>query len=582
MNKQQKRIRKTAAYRRRRFARVLRQLKRRSWWIVFGCIVAIQVVVQLLYPEDRTLPLARYNHEPYGFQQRDEMAIMEQAKFVATKLELSGSFGQERVDLVKVGARLVESANFETLRHYPNEWRWVPFSLFFFRPDVAMLPIQFDDAPLLRYSTDYAKKHSKKAVDASIAIKNGEVTVQDGRSGRLIDGGQLAKSIKQKRVDTSGIVRIDVPEKVVRPSATAADLRSVQRQAEEVVAKRIVVTVAGRSHEFTPSKEQIASWLRVVNKDNAPTLEVDTAAYTQYVDDINQQVAKPAGRTLVKMVDGQEVSRQEGPRGEHINRGDFEQKMSSVLLQPGMYKYIEVQLETLEPVVDMAYSYSHSQAGLQAKMNDIGRRYNVRISLQQLNGEGWRASYRGAESTPSASTYKLYVAIRLFQEIQSGRLTWQSPILGTTVEGCFHQMIIVSTNQCAEEWIRQFGRSELNTFLYERGVSAATSFTTGGAAHTSADDLLRTVIGINDSSLATGHEREKLLQMMSRQIWRQGIPAGTQGWAANKVGFLWDYVHDVGIVHHPRGAYAMAVMTKGASYGIIAQITRELEALMYP
>ena len=70
--------------------------------------------------------------------------------------------------------------------------------------------------------------------------------------------------------------------------------------------------------------------------------------------------------------------------------------------------------------------------------------------------------------------------------------------------------------------------------------------------------------------------------MMSRQIWRQGIPAGTRGWTSNKVGFLWDYVHDVGVVHHPRGTYVMAVMTKGASYGIIAQITREIEALMYP
>jgi hypothetical protein len=70
--------------------------------------------------------------------------------------------------------------------------------------------------------------------------------------------------------------------------------------------------------------------------------------------------------------------------------------------------------------------------------------------------------------------------------------------------------------------------------------------------------------------------------MMSRQIWRKGIPSGTAGWTSDKVGFLWDYVHDVGVIHHPRGTYVMAVMTKGANYGVIAQITREIEEVLYP
>ena len=50
----------------------------------------------------------------------------------------------------------------------------------------------------------------------------------------------------------------------------------------------------------------------------------------------------------------------------------------------------------------------------------------------------------------------------------------------------------------------------------------------------------------------------------------------------DKVGFIWDYVNDTAIVHHPRGTYVMTIMTKGQSYGAIAAMTREIERIMYP
>ena len=115
------------------------------------------------------------------------------------------------------------------------------------------------------------------------------------------------------------------------------------------------------------------------------------------------------------------------------------------------------------PNVKKVYRYSNSQSGLESKLQEIGSRYNVRISIKQLDGAGWQASYRGSESTPSASTYKLYIAIKLFNEINSGHIKWNDPMLDTTVTGCFDRMILYSTNPCAEAWINQFGRSSRNT-----------------------------------------------------------------------------------------------------------------------
>lgn len=107
--------------------------------------------------------------------------------------------------------------------------------------------------------------------------------------------------------------------------------------------------------------------------------------------------------------------------------------------------------EEIKSPEQKSYSYTNSQAGFQAKVNEIGGRYNVRISLKQLNGVGWEANYRENESTPSASTYKLFVAIKLFDEMKKGNRNWDTQILGTSTSDCFYQMIIVSTNACAEE-----------------------------------------------------------------------------------------------------------------------------------
>ena len=296
---------------------------------------------------------------------------------------------------------------------------------------------------------------------------------------------------------------------------------------------------------------------------------------------MDKKVAKTAGETVITIIDGREVERRESDPGKQIDTNKFIRQINDVIFTPGRYKYIQAELTEVSPNVKKVYRYSNSQSGLESKLQEIGSRYNVRISIKQLDGAGWQASYRGSESTPSASTYKLYIAIKLLKEIHSGNIKWSDSILDTNVAGCFDRMILYSTNPCAEAWINQFGRTDLNNFLYSRGISNVTTFTANDAVRTSSDDLLRAVEGIYNGNLVDEQNRHKMLDMMRRQIWRKGIPSGTAGWTSNKVGFLWNYVHDVGVVHHPRGTYILAIMTKYANYGIIAKITTELENFMY-
>jgi hypothetical protein len=102
------------------------------------------------------------------------------------------------------------------------------------------------------------------------------------------------------------------------------------------------------------------------------------------------------------------------------------------------------------------------------------------------------------------------------------------------------------------------------------------------ATHTTANDLQKMMLGINDGSLMSGANKDRLLHSLATHPYRYGIPTGSSGQVWDKVGFLWDYVHDTAIVKHPQGTYVMTIMTKGQSYATIASLTREIERIMYP
>ena len=572
-------VHNTEAYKRRHRERLWRHVKRHGWWIALITLVLAEVVFQLAYPKSYTLPFAQYNHEPYGIKHQNDFAKKEQQLFQDAMVELRGADKVTRAPLRNLGAMLDENKSFSTLSNYPIEQRFIPFSILWQRPNIEKLPIVFADKPLNEYSENLATEYTVKPVDARLELKSEIVQLTEGRPGLTVSKDSVKQLIK-KQTYNQGITRLTIPTVSSTPSKTAKDLEAVRGQAESIIAKQLTVIVKDKTYK--PDKATIASWLALADDNGKTIVKLDKGDLNNYFDVIDKDIAKPAGITTVSIVDGVEQSREKGAPGEQLNRGEIEQKISSELFSPKHYLYVAGTMQPTLPAVKNIFSYSNSQAGLQAKVNEIGRRSNVRISIKQLDGAGWQAEYRGDESTPSASTYKLFVAMKLFDEMDKGTTNWDTPMLDTTVAGCFDRMIIISTNPCAEEWLRQFGRANVNEFLYNKGISRVTNLNSPDASRSSANDLRRAVEGIYTGAMAHGANRQKLLDMMSRQVWRKGIPAGTAGWTSDKVGFLWDYVHDTGVVHHPRGTYTLAVMTKGASYATIAQITRELEALMYP
>ena len=563
---------------------------KKYWYIIPIIILLIAylslVAYQFSYAEKGlTLPNSMYGNENVGERKRSDILARDQKVFHDAEVMLDAGNYKEKVSILKLGATFREDESFNRLSNYSFLAKITPFSLWLKQPKVESLDVNLKKEVLNDFAKQISKKAYKEPKSATIKIENGEVKVTKAIPGEKINPKDVGAQIKHLHVKVDKkLTNIDIKTDEIKPEVVASDFNDVANQAKNIIKKQIQINVVGHSENFNLDKKQIASVLDIVKneKTKKPELNIKKDGVAEISEMIDKKVGRPAGKTIIKIVDGNVVGKDEGEKGFSVNQDELGQKLKDSLFGGDEQTTFFVNLKESEPKVEKQTTYSHSQAGLQAKIDDFGKKYDVRISLRQLNGNGWTAGYRSSEQTVSASTYKLYIAINILEKIENGEIKWSDSMRGMDVAGCFHEMIIISANGCAEDWLGQIGRQNLDNYIHERGISKITTFTSSGATKTSADDLVRVLGGIYNGSLAKGDTRAKILDMLAHQKWRYGIPVGTSGWTSDKVGFLWGYIHDAGIVHTAKGDYIMAVMTKGASYSLIAQITRELEAIMYP
>lgn len=246
---------------------------------------------------------------------------------------------------------------------------------------------------------------------------------------------------------------------------------------------------------------------------------------------------------------------------------------------------IERQVDKVGTVTpgDVAHptaEFTQDEEGLQAYLDALAQTYDVRIAVQQLDGD-WAASVRADEVSVAASTYKMFVAIYTLNLVQDGTLTYDTVLGGQTVEACLTSMITVSDNDCAYVFLNNLGREAITQFYQDRGYTTS-MVPSDGTIYTTAAELTRLQVELSTGAILDGTERDFLLELMGEQVYREGIPAGSAGQVADKVGFLWEYLNDTAIVHTDSGSYALTVISDGASWETIASITSNIEAIMYP
>lgn len=544
-------------------------------------LLFIVIALQLLYPHDRGLPLASIAGRSMNLASHDEMAKAIIDQFDKTKVKLAvGSDKSVEFSLKSAGAEPNTESMVDFLSEYPLWQRFIPGSILWQSGKLSTVDVYYAGKPFEQFVEARSKELSFAPQNARLAIKDGRLEATGAVQGSQVKSKDLLQVISRASIALGRTTKIDAPAKRLPATRTAKDLVKVRLQAEAALAHSVILKVD--SQTFSPNKTELASWIVLATDDKGNvSLSIDKEKIKGYLTDLNNKVGIPAGQTNISIVDGREMGRTSGAVGRAIAVDVLADQLASSMLVPPPTITATAQFVEVQPSIIFNNKYTATQAGLQAYIDDIARSRNMYISIQQLDG-GWSVGARANESIPSGSTYKLFVALVLFDRIDKGEIHWGDPMLDTTVAGCFERMTVASTNPCAEKWIAEFGRQYINDFIYARGFSGGTSFMTGSANQTTANDLTKFMIGLNNGTLVGGSNRDRLLDSLGRHPYRYGIPTGSRGAVNDKVGFLWDYIHDTAIVRHPRGTYIMTIMTKGQSYGAIASVTREIERIMYP
>ncbi|MDX2776315.1 peptidoglycan binding domain-containing protein [Streptomyces caniscabiei] len=557
--------------------------KRRHRIYIWAAFLGISTIVafQMAYPLDRGLPLANVAGQPVMLASYSDMAKVVSEKFDATKVQLVLGEKTAEFPIKELGAEPNTDKMVAQLGEYPFWQRFIPGSILWQPVQIVRADIYYSDKKLQEFAQREAKAFTKPASNARLTIKDGALKAENEAAGSEVYPDRLRALVGMTDMKMGNVTTVSVPYKPLEPQFTSKDFADVRSQAEQALDHTVTIRAEGKA--FSPDRKEIASWLVLGGDENGrPTLSVDKEKIKGFLQSINEKVGTPAGQTNITIVNGRETGRTPGATGRAINVDTLSDELSTAILAPTTAITLNAQFVDVQPSVIFNSKYTTTQEGLQAYVQDVAASRNMHIVIQQLDGEKWYAHARETESIPSASTFKLYLAKILFDKIDAGEIRWSDPMLDTTVAGCFERMTVASTNPCAESWIAQWGRGYINDYIYRLGFSTGTSFTTGGAVQTTAADLNRYMIELNNGTILSGANRERLLDSLGRHPYRYGIPTGSAGIVHDKVGFLWDYVHDTAIVQHPRGTYVMTVMSKGQSYGAIANVTREVERIMYP
>jgi len=202
-------------------------------------------------------------------------------------------------------------------------------------------------------------------------------------------------------------------------------------------------------------------------------------------------------------------------------------------------------------------------------------------------GEGAIASHDQSAQYVTASVAKLFVAYVILSRVDDGivALGGYAGYCGT-VSQCLETMILWSDNDAADTLTDVIGWASLDQTLHADGFPLTTlNNAEGGHRLTTAAEVADLLDRIATGSALSPASTTRLLDLMSRQNYRDGIPAGApDSLVADKPGWLFDpypsVTNDAALVFAPGATYILVVLTDRAfNWAAIAELSRRLHAL---
>ncbi len=539
--------------------------------VVVSVFLGVVIAAQFVYPSSWTLPQTRIGGVYYGFQSKDEIAqkINEQ-NYQVMHFELEKQTIATKpsdVGLTVDGERSVQT-------DYSWRDRLVPFSLLFtkhYRP----YSLGADKTKILSFANSLAQ-FDQAPVEGSLKFSGAEVMVSESKDGFRYDSVKVAEDIADAKLDSQLIA--EVKPSIVEPTIDTIAAEQAAEQVKQRLATPMSIKAVGRTIDI--DAPTLASWTTLTPDAASKKLLVgyDRVKIKEKLMSLSPYVYIAQTPNVVTMLDGAVDGSSGGSKGQALV---VEASIDNVIKAASTNSAIaEASVQPITPQTQIVRKYSKTSKGLQSLVDywaqSHGGQYGV--VLKRMDGS-IAASYNANKRFTSASIYKLYLAYVVYSKVNAGTMSLDSTTsTGQSVSTCIDAMIVRSDNSCAIALGNAVGWQANDGMIHDKGFGS-TTLTSGGHLTTAADtaEWLR---ALQSGTLTSGGYNDSLLSMMKRQIYRSGIPAGSAGSVANKVGFIDGLNHDAAIVYHPSGTYVLTILTSGSSFSNIADLARQISQVL--
>ncbi len=550
--------------------------------LISGAALGVIVLVQVLYPSSRLLPFSAVDGVKVGGWHKDDAVRQLDKEYQSVKVPIFfGDKASPQIEpgLGDVGVVAKNSERIDDMK-YRWYWRLIPFSLLWAHATYD------DHGPEYRRDDGALGKFIDRRLDGSceVAPKNAAIKGEDGRLAIVpsepggacnIDDVRSALATVRPRLDA--VEKVQIPVETIPADISDKQARSLIERIVERVEGGIALLEGEEEHHLPP--EHIYSWISSIERGEVLDYEINPKKAADYLyEQFGDKVHRPAGLTKVTTRDFTELSRDEGEPGQALDVGSTSLQLTAYLKR--QLTRPAVQVAPVEPEVEYTRRYTSTSTGLTALITHYAQDNpgTFGVSLVELTGKRRSADYNSDRVFHPASTYKLFIAYSTLKRVESGDFKWSDKVTGDrNLSTCFDDMIVKSDNPCAEKLLEKIGFSDITNEMEALGLRK-TSFM-GTQMESTAGDLTIFLTKLESGQMLKKDSRERLINAMHRNQYRQGIPAGASGQVADKVGFLSGLLHDAAIVDSPSGKYVLTIMSDGSTWNGIAELVRKIETL---
>jgi beta-lactamase class A len=532
------------------------------------------VAVQFIYPSHLVLPQTRIGGEYYGFQSVNGIA-RQINEFNNKSLAIQAGEHKLTMQPAELGVTINGQATAKLASNYNWRQKFIPFSLLGRDNTVRTYALQVNEQKLMSFATDLSR-FNIAPTDANLTLNGTQTVITPAADGHTFRAESVVAKLKETGIDSSFAVTfspVTVPATIPTAAAVALETTIQTR-----LAAPLSITAAGKQLDI--SAETVASWMSITQDPGKQTLTLayDRAKIKTALQTFSSRIYIADADNRITMVDGEATASQSGASGQALN---METTIDAVIAATTTNETaVNGVVQAVAPGTQINRTYTRSSKGLQALVSYWAQTHGGTYGIMLRSTDGAITAELNADKQfTSASTYKLYVAYFIYKKVEAGTLSLNDTTsTGNTVAGCIDKMIRLSDNECAIALGYIIGWSANDPALHALGLTSTTL--SSGAHLTTARDAATYMWAFQNGSLLSAGYLSALKAVMSEQIYRRGIPAGSLGTVYDKVGFLGSLNHDVALVEHPKGSYVLTIYSSGSSFDTISTLAKAISNVM--